>query len=278
MSDLNDNNQQGRSKIFGSMKSPELSVIMKLLKTEEASISIHALSREVAFSEEILLKMIQRLEESELISRTDNGMMVAAPIGEDRLKLAIAAVRYGATVEDSASALSWKEFESFCLKVLEGNEYSCYQGFWFKSPKGRRYECDVVATMNSLILVADCKHYAGRVKGLNAAVDKHLERVGAFAKSVPTLVRKIPQILEWDQATITPIMVTLFPENITVIEGVPIVPVFKLNQFLQEITSNIDNITHIAVKPSKQKRLTLETGTTRSRHGGQRGKGLKFSE
>jgi len=272
------NKQQSRVRIFDSTKSLELSFIMKLLKAGEASIGIHTLSQELSFSEEVLLRIIRQLEESELISRIDNGMAVAVPVGEDRLRLAVAAVRFGATIEDSAGKLSWKEFEAFCSKVLEENGYSCFQGFRFKSPRGRRYECDIAATMDPLILLADCKHYAGHVKGLNAAVDKHLERVDAFAKSVPTLVRRIPQILEWNQATITPIIVTLFPENITIIEGVPIVPVFKLNQFLQEITSNIDKITHMIVEPSKQKKLNLETETPHSCHDGQRGKELKLTK
>jgi hypothetical protein len=252
------------------MNSPKLTVTMKLLKAEEASIGIHALSQELPFSKEVLLKVIQELEESELVSRKDNGMTVVAPIGEDRLKLAIAAVRYGATIEDSASTLTWKEFESFCLKVLEENGYSCYQGFRFKSPKGNRYECDVVATMNSLILLADCKHYAGHLRGLNAAVNKHLERVGAFAKSIPTLIRRIPQILEVNQATMVPIIITLFPENIAIVEGTPIVPAFKLNQFLQEFTSNIDDITHIMVEPSRQEKLTLQTEKPYGSRGGKR--------
>lgn len=258
LSDITRNRQQDPFRTSGITKSPELSIIMKLLKTEEASIDFRSLSQELAFPEEVLLKAIQQLEESELVSRTNNGVTLAAPVGEDRLKLAIAAVRFGATIEDSASTLSWKEFESFCLKVLEENGYSCCQGFRFKTPKGRRYECDVVATMNTLILLADCKHYAGRVKGLKVAVDKHLERARGFARSVPTIVRRIPQMLELKQAKIAPIIVTLFPENVATIGDVPIVPAFKLNQFLQEITSNIDRITHIIVEPSKQRRLTLE--------------------
>ena len=276
MSEISDSKRQGRFRVSLGARRPELFVVMKLLKTSEASIEMQALSQEMTFSDEALLKAIQQLEEMELVIRTEDGMALVTPSGEDRLKLAIAGVRLGGTIEDSARALSWKEFESFCLKVLEENGYSCCQGFRFKSPKGRRYECDVVATMNPLILLLDCKHYGGHVKGLDTAVHKHLERVGAFAKSVPTLVREIPQILEWNQGTIAPIIVTLFPENIAIMEGVPIVPVFKLNQMLQEITSNIDKTAHIIVEPSKQKRLALETKTGKNGNGGQRGKELKL--
>jgi hypothetical protein len=257
--DTRTNKQQNRLWTQDRTKNPEFSIIIKLLKSQETSIEIPILTQELAISNETALGVIHELEERELVRSIDDGTRIVAPFGEERLRLAVEAVRIGASIEDTASVLSWKEFESFCLKALEENGYTCYQEFRFKSPKGKRYECDVVAIMKSRILLADCKHYAGRVKGLNSVVKKHLERVSAFSRSVSGLFRKIPEISEWKQASITPIIVTLFPENIALIDGVPIVPVFKLNQFLLELASNVEEITHIEVKLAIQKRLISKT-------------------
>lgn len=190
------------------------------------------------------------------------GTGIVIPSGEERLQLAVTAVAFGAGIEESAKALSWKEFESFCTKILEENGYSCVHGFRFKSTKGRRYECDVVALNKPVLLLADCKHYKGRVRGLRAVVEKQLERAGAMSKTTSAVMRRIPQIILWGRMVIVPVVITMLPENIAIVDGVPVVPAFKLNQFIQELPSNIEAVKHNTVEPSRQRRLT-QTETTR---------------
>ncbi|WXG46117.1 MAG: restriction endonuclease [Candidatus Atabeyarchaeum deiterrae] len=237
------------------MENTDLLLIMALLRAEGKAARIDDLSKESGLPEKDLLSRIQRLEDNDLIRKPFSKDMIVTPVGEDRLKLAITAVTLGATMEQSASMLSWKEFESFCMRILEENGYSCLQGFRFRSTRGKRFECDVVATRKPLFVLGDCKHYGGKVKGLRTVVKRQLERVDAFCKTIPTIVRRIPEIVNWREAITVPVIITLFPESSTIINRVPIVPAFKLNNFIQELPSNIESIAHTTVEPAKQKRL-----------------------
>jgi Holliday junction resolvase-like predicted endonuclease len=236
----------------------ELLVAMALLKGEKESIDIGNLSEKLNTPEDLVLEIIERLEESAGITGTRRDTAILFPCGEDRLKLAIAAVTLGATVEESGSMLSWREFESFCAKVLEENGYLCTQEFRFKSIRRKRFECDILAARKPLILMADCKHYAGRVKGLRAVVKKQMERVTALTKNVPAIIRSMPGIVDWSEGVVLPVIITLFPENTSMIDDVPVVPGFKLNQFIQELPSNTDGIARAIVHPSKQEKLLNE--------------------
>jgi predicted transcriptional regulator len=232
-----------------------LSIAMTLLKSKNQSIDIDSLLGEVRLAREELLEVITQLEEEKIIKKTRDDAGIVVPSGEERLKLAVKAVTFGAKIEESAQSLSWKEFESFCTKVLEENGYSCIHGFRFRSTRGRRYECDVLALSDPILLLADCKHYKGSVRGLHTVVEKQLVRANALGKSILTLMRRIPQILSWRETVIVPAIITLFPESIAIADNVPVVPAFKLNQFIQELPSNIERITHSTVKSSTQRRL-----------------------
>jgi hypothetical protein len=237
------------------VRAQALTLVLALLKAEEESISIRDLSERLTLPQEDLLKLFTQLEEEKVIKKTNDDAAIIVPRGEDRLRTAIKAVTLGARIEESAKILSWKEFESFCTKVMEENGYSCIHEFRFKSSRGRRYECDIVALCNPMLLLADCKHYAGKVRGLRTVVEKQVERANALDKSFLTLMRGISQLASWQEIIIVPIIITLFPESIAFVDGVPVIPAFKLNQFIQELPSNMESVKHIDTTPSKQRRL-----------------------
>jgi hypothetical protein len=236
-------------------KNLELQVAMELLKSEEESLEIGKLSKKLNINQAQLLETADRVWEAAGIKGNRAHARIFLPAGEDRLKLAVATVTLGATVEETTSILTWKEFEAFCAKVLEENGYACTQEFRFKSIQRKRFECDILAARKPLILMADCKHYAGRVKGLRAVVEKQIERVSNLCKSVPTMIRSIPEIVDWSEAFVIPVIITLFPENPSIMDDVPVVPSFKLNQLIQELPSNTEKITHLTIYPSRQEKL-----------------------
>jgi Holliday junction resolvase-like predicted endonuclease/predicted transcriptional regulator len=254
---LNLDGKRGAESLIASKYANNLAlyIVMTLLVNKEKSLRIKDLSEKLNIREDLLLEVIEKLEESAGIKKAYNDTAILTPAGEDRLKMAVTAVTLGATIEETASTLSWKEFESFCTKVLEENGYSCMQEFRFKSIRGKRFECDILATRKPLLVMADCKHYSGRVNGLRTVVDKQKERVDALSKSVTTLVRSIPKIIEWNEAAVVPVIITLFPENIAMINNVPVVPGFKLNQFIQELPSNVDGLARSMIYPSRQEKL-----------------------
>jgi hypothetical protein len=63
------------------------------------------------------------------------------------------------------------------------------------------------------------------------------------------------QLASWRETVIVPVIITLFPESIAFVDSVPVVPAFKLNQFIQELPSNIESVEYSKANPSKQRRL-----------------------
>jgi Holliday junction resolvase-like predicted endonuclease len=242
----------------------ELRVAMEILRNGEDSLEITKLSKKLGLEKALVLEVIERVWEVADIEGNRPDAQIFVLTGEDRLKLAVATVTFGATVEESARILSWKEFEAFCAKVLEENGYSCTQEFRFKSIQRKRFECDILASRKPLIVMADCKHYAGRVKGLRAVVKKQMERVSALSKSIPTMIRSIPEIIDWPEALVVPVIITMFQQNPSIIDDVPVVPGFKLNQFIQELPSNIERISCTLVHPATQEKLPRHPLTRRS--------------
>jgi hypothetical protein len=140
----------------------------------------------------------------------------------------------GATLEEIAEKITWQEFEDLCLSILEENGFHTGKHFRFKDKEGKRHEIDILATKplvkkhgkgaarTTKHMAIDCKHWGcGRTSALKTAAEKQKERVKAL-KQLPEFKRKktIPAIL------------TLFQENIIKRDDAWIVPVFRLNAFL----------------------------------------------
>ncbi len=157
-------------------------------------------------------------------------------------------LRSGAKLEEVIEELSWKDFEEICAEILEVHGYCpVLRGFRFKH-SGRRFEIDVVAVREWLIVCVDCKHWGirpGRTSALKRAAEKHYERVKAFASclsSSPPAGLKIAS----EEAILVPVVVTLFDVPVTLSpRGVAIVPVFKFNSFAEELIGFYDQIAHI---------------------------------
>lgn len=96
--------------------------------------------------------------------------------------------------------------------------------------RGReRRQYDVIARRGSHILLAECKQWSGkryRISALKQAAGTHRERA-AFYESVT------------GEAAV-PLIVVLVEEEIRIFEGVPLVPVHRLNAFLGELDRFLD--------------------------------------
>ena len=163
-------------------------------------------------------------------------------------------LRSGAKLEDVVEELSWRDFEEICAEILEVNSYHpVLRGFRFKFGRSR-FEIDVVAVREWLVVCVDCKHWSirpGRTSALKRAADKHYERVKALASclsSSPPAELKIA----YQKATLVPVVVTLFdvPSALSP-GGVAIVPVFKFNSFAEELAGFYDQVAHITTAVMK---------------------------
>jgi hypothetical protein len=166
-------------------------------------------------------------------------------------------VRSRVAFEDATKDLEWRDFEGLVSDVFSENGFKTFRNFRFSSKK-RRYEVDVVALERPRIVVADCKHWRirlGKASALKVAASAHLARAVEFGNKLQEFAEM--GVGGWRSITIIPTLVTLYQERITENEGVLVVPIFKLNTFVEELRSGyFDSI--------KTKVITMDSFQDRS--------------
>ena len=142
----------------------------------------------------------------------------------------------GTPVEDLLEKFNWKEFEEAVAEIFSENGLYAKRNVRFKTD--RRFEIDIVASKPRKVFCVDCKEWSrGRNKksGITHAAELQKERTLQFEKflSKNIIARNKLRILEQSKFyRFYPILVTLFEEDLKDEGGVVVVPVWKLNSFL----------------------------------------------
>jgi hypothetical protein len=149
-------------------------------------------------------------------------------------------IRKGEEIEKIVEEIDWKEFEELVMSILEEHDFQAYHNFRFKTDK--LYEIDVLGVKRNLILGIDCKRWnKGRYKksGLKNAVKAQKERVKQLKRILEEniMTRDVLDISE--KLKTIPLIVTWFEEDLMEHDGVFIIPVWKLNQFLLSLSEYI---------------------------------------
>lgn len=154
-----------------------------------------------------------------------------APV-KNRIELAIKALNLGGEPTEICRLLDWREFEKLSLKAFQLNQYEAIKGITFKAKK-RRFQIDVLAYKDKTLLCVDCKHwmFSHWFSRLKEATASHLRRTEALAGNIGTLTNKLSFKLSKNFFTI-PVMLTLGDPRSRTIDGVPIVSVLQLRDFL----------------------------------------------
>jgi protease II len=129
----------------------------------------------------------------------------------------------------------WQNFERLAAFIFEKNNFQVKINV-IKTRNKKRRQYDVVARRGDKTFLIECKKWAGnryRLSALKAAIEKHKERVEFYR-----------DITNEDA---TPIVVTLIEEEIKIYEDMPIVPIFKLNSFIDEMDSGGMNASNGAI-------------------------------
>lgn len=116
----------------------------------------------------------------------------------------------------------WQNFERLVAFIFGENDFQVAIGKVKTSNKKRR-QYDVIARKNDRTFLVECKKWAGnryRLSALVTAVKQHKERSEFY------------RILT--NENVTPIIVTLIEEEISFYDNIPIVPISKLNSFINE--------------------------------------------
>jgi len=123
----------------------------------------------------------------------------------------------------------WQNFERLAAFIFEKNGFVVSVGT-VKTRNRQRRQYDVIARKNGRTILAECKRWSGgryRLSALMRAVAQHRERA-LFYENI------------MNESAI-PVIVTLIEEEIRVFEGVPLVPVHRLNAFISELDTHADD-------------------------------------
>jgi len=145
----------------------------------------------------------------------------------DKLKIAIALLEKGITIDEISIALDWKDFEGLTGAILASKNFAVIKNMMLTKP---RMEIDVIGIRLGIAILIDCKHWKRySTSSLTTAVKKQIERTKHYVKKTPGAIS-------------VPVIVTLYQDKVDFIERVPIVPIFQFSSFIDEFYGNIDQM------------------------------------
>ncbi len=156
---------------------------------------------------------------------------------EKRIDLAMQVVELGVEIVEVVKLMTWKDFEGLIAGILSENSFHCTESFRRRGTSNvKGMEIDVIGVRGPMALSVDAKMWSvrgGKASALRTAAEKQKERTIRLTTQLSQLSEKIPSMVK-GQYTIIPVMVTWLVEEVEIHEGVPVVPVFKLNAFIQD--------------------------------------------
>jgi len=161
-----------------------------------------------------------------------------------RVKIAIHAVKSGADFERVCRVLEWIEFENIAAAAFEANNFAVRRSFRFKWAQ-RKWEIDVLGCREPLLTCVDCKHWihGWRKAAIMKAVEAQALRTKVLAEALPSLQKEIG-LVQWRQAILIPVVLSLVPGPLKFYNKVPIVPILQLQNFLNELPAHTTSLTH----------------------------------
>lgn len=155
-----------------------------------------------------------------------------------RIELAKQAVQHGARIGDIVDLLTWKDFEGFVASILTANSFQCVESFRRRGNSlVHGMEIDVIGVKGSTIIAIDAKMWgtrSGKVSALKTASEKQKTRTYELSRELDRLAKKMGG-LAVQEFQLFPVIVTWLVEEVELHEGVPVVPIFKLNSFILDL-------------------------------------------
>lgn len=199
-------------------------------------------------------ELLSALTAANLLQRDSEGKWIFS--GYAKVQVAIRALQLGEPARMILESLIWQEFEEFVAAVFNFHDFQVQQRFRFST--SRRFEIDVVAKRPPIIFCIDCKQYGvrlGKASSLRTAGEEQLRRTIALANSFSQFQADLG-CLDWPQAKLIPMLVTMLHEDIQYHAKIPIVPACLLNAFLLGYEKHLDTLRVIPSEPQRQLRLS----------------------
>jgi Holliday junction resolvase-like predicted endonuclease len=132
--------------------------------------------------------------------------------------------------ETFSQKLDWRQFEGLAERAFRSFGYKTIKNFRIKKP---RAEIDLVAISGKIGFAVDCKHWKRTVG--SATMFTISERQMKRSELLLAITQEIGGII--------PVILTLHDEQLTVLpNGVPIVPIQKISDFLLNWDSTTNGI------------------------------------
>jgi Holliday junction resolvase-like predicted endonuclease len=148
----------------------------------------------------------------------------------DKLRTALFAIEHGAPIEEVSTYLNWRDFEGIVAEILQSKDFSIVKNLVLTKP---RMEIDVIGINHGIALLIDCKHWKRLSESsLRNIVEKQVERVKHYVSKTPNSVA-------------IPAIVTLYQEEVSFINKVPIIPIIQFSSFVDEFYGNLDELNTI---------------------------------
>lgn len=147
---------------------------------------------------------------------------------KDKLETILLVMNKGCDPERLSKKIQWKDFELFTSQLIESAGYSFERNVVLTKP---RVQIDVIGFYQKTALLIDCKHWM-KIDGFN------------IAKFSLNQIRRAEIFLEKrkDIDSAIPIIVTLYEYNCNFFDRVPIVPISKFKEFLQNFPFYLDRL------------------------------------
>ena len=145
----------------------------------------------------------------------------------DKLRAALFASELGAPIEEVSTYLNWRDFEGIVAEILQSKDFSIIKNLVLKKP---RMEIDVIGVNHGIALLIDCKHWKRLGQSsLREIVKKQVERVKHYVAKTQVVIA-------------VPVIVTLYQEELSFIDKVPIIPILQFSSFVDEFYGNLDKL------------------------------------
>ncbi|MBS7609209.1 NERD domain-containing protein [Candidatus Bathyarchaeota archaeon] len=178
---------------------------------------------------------LKTLEGEGFLRRTKDQILLD---GEQKLRLLVMGCELGGDVEELGRLIGWVEFEILIEKSLEAYGYEAIHAFRFRHGK-RRWEIDLIALRNPLLLCIDCKHLVKQHgSSLKKGAEHNIHRARSLGESLGSLEEKL-SLQNWRRALILPVIVCLSEPPFQDHKGCPIVPILRLRNFLSELRGHV---------------------------------------
>lgn len=225
--------------------STERELVISILKlTREGPVREELLYKDAGIPSQIVKDLLEKLSLQKLIRWKDNLVKAST---EQRVKLAVHAVKLNADIQRACKFLLWNEFESIAIETFKMNHFAVKKHFRFKH-LDKRWEIDIIGCKKPMIVCVDCKHWhhGWQTSAIKRTVEAQVQRTQALARSYLLLASEL-KTENWKQIVMVPVVLSLIPASFKFYNKVPLVPILQLRDFLNKLQAHLDSLKHFSL-------------------------------